>query len=154
MIATIPLYDAQIETAINTPSFYEVSAHVPAKLVSFDQLQDLTFHSDPSLAYRNIALAYDHRAEIAAVKSSIFEDLIFPDRWLSEGIASPNLASKKKSFEICQFIFFQRKIFPSKIASTKEEGIYLSYIADNKSLIIEVYNNLEVAAIVTNNEKK
>lgn len=88
------------------------------------------------------------------IRHKIFEKINFPKEWEEEQIAKPNLESKTKAFEICKFLLEKHSLYPDRIAPTKEEGVFLSYNTEskNKSLIIEIYNNLEVAAIVTNNK--
>jgi hypothetical protein len=66
--------------------------------------------------------------------------------------------AKKMAFEVCQKLFKNYDFIPDKIAPTKEEGVFLSYDSfnayTNRSLVVEVYNNLEIAVIVTNNDSK
>ncbi|MBF0539756.1 MAG: hypothetical protein HQL03_16055, partial [Nitrospirae bacterium] len=46
------------------------------------------------------------------------------------------------------------RIIPERVAATIEEGLFFKYVnnANGNELSIEIYNNLEKAAILTNNE--
>jgi hypothetical protein len=76
-----------------------------------------------------------------------------PDHWLHEGIATPTEDCKKLTLEVCNHIFKTYNLLPTIIASTVEEGIYLRFDKNTKSLIIEVYNDLEIAALVNDAKK-
>jgi hypothetical protein len=81
-----------------------------------------------------------------------------PDHWLHEGIAAPTEDCKKLTLEVCNHISKNYNLLPTIIASTVEEGIYLRFDRDTKntkkSLTVEVYNNLEIAALVNDNSTK
>lgn len=91
-------------------------------------------------------------------KEMIFEQLHFPSDWELEEVEKPNLISKKTALDVCESLLENYSLIPDKISPTKEEGIYVRFDYRSgkikKSLIIEFYNTLEIAAIVTNNETK
>lgn len=93
---------------------------------------------------------------IEKIKSRIFNKILLPTHWASEGIAAPNMLSKVKAFEICCYLFKNHTLIPDRIAPTKEEGVFLAYdtIAEDKTLIIEVYNDLESSMLVNDNVNK
>lgn len=91
-------------------------------------------------------------------KQRLFMRLPFPRRWEAEGIDRPNMAAKIESFSIIQKLLEEYQLIPISIAASIEEGICITYNNvtgwQDKSLIIEVYNDLEIALIVTDNKKK
>ncbi|MBF0338205.1 MAG: hypothetical protein HQL05_10270 [Nitrospirae bacterium] len=78
----------------------------------------------------------------------------FPDRWRLEGISPPTDDCKETTISTIKYIYDCFKIIPSRIAATIEEGLFFKYInkANGNELSIEIYNDLEKAAILTNNE--
>jgi len=105
-------------------------------------------------------------AKVSEVEKAVFEDfeqrifrkLHFPPHWEQEGVSQPYVATKEKCFAICKQLFKEHKLMPSTILPSIEEGIYISYdkITDNfnKSMIIEVYNTMDIALIICDNTKK
>lgn len=90
------------------------------------------------------------------IENTIFKEIHLPLKWLEKGITEPNIASKQKTRDICFFLYEKHQIIPSKIVPSKEEGVTIIYknYDHNRSLFIEVYNNLEVAALVNDDLKK
>lgn len=165
----IPAIDHQIFEAGNfTPAsfYYKKQDHIEAKLISSNEPDSIlgdeslsstaltTNTNAPSLVKATFSV--EDLSSIESIAKDIFEKINFPIAWEQEGVEKPNLASKSRAFDICKAIFFEYNFLPNKVAPTKEVGIYLSYEnkSQSKSLIIEIYNNLEVAAIVTNNSKR
>jgi hypothetical protein len=104
--------------------------------------------------------------EVSEAEKAVFEDfeqrifrkLHFPLHWEQEGVSQPNVATKVRCLEICTQLFKKHHLMPSTILPSIEEGIYISYdkITDvfNKSMIIEVYNTMDIALIICDNVKK
>ena len=90
------------------------------------------------------------------IEARIFNRLTFPSHWASEGIVPPNMASKVKAFEICRHLFQKHTLIPDRIASTKEEGVFLAFDtnAGERTLFIEIYNDLEASLLVNDNAEK
>jgi hypothetical protein len=88
----------------------------------------------------------------------IFRKLHFPPHWEQEGVSQPHVATKEKCLATCQQLFKKHQLMPSTILPSIEEGIYISYdkITDdfNKSMIIEIYNTMDIALIICDNTKK
>lgn len=88
----------------------------------------------------------------------IFRKMNFPQAWLEEKISPPNLASKIKAKEVCLHLWNEFGLIPYVITPTKEEGVYIGYEDEGDSgdldLIIEIYNNLEGAALVNDRTGK
>lgn len=91
-------------------------------------------------------------------EAMIFEQLYFPIEWHKEKVNRPNLASKNMAMEVCKSLYDNYSLVPFRISPTKEEGLYIRFDCSSasirRSMIIEVYNTLEIAAIITNNDKK
>ncbi len=95
---------------------------------------------------------------ISKFEQQIFRRLHFPKHWTKEGIAKPNVVSKESALAVCTKLYAEYDLVPDRIAPTKEEGVYLCYelageLCD-RSLIIEIYNSLDVTAIVNDNHAK
>jgi hypothetical protein len=80
--------------------------------------------------------------------------LVFPENWRQEGVQEPNAIAKENAFATCNIIFRKDGLLPLIIAPTKEEGIFLKYTARNKTLIIEAYNDGDIAAVVSDEDQK
>ena len=95
------------------------------------------------------------QAVIEKIEQRLFKKLHFPKDWVEEGVIPPNMVAKEKALAICKKLFKRYNLIPDKISPTKEEGVFLCYDNVNyntdSSLIIEVYNTLETAALVSNN---
>ncbi|MDD5672631.1 MAG: hypothetical protein PHC61_00585 [Chitinivibrionales bacterium] len=90
------------------------------------------------------------------IEARIFNRLSFPSHWAGEGIMPPNMASKVKAFEICRYLFQKHTLIPDRIASTKEEGVFLAFDTNTgeRTLLIEIYNNLETGLLINDNVGK
>lgn len=73
-----------------------------------------------------------------------------PVRWLSEGIEEPNYLCKIKASEVAAKLYREYNFFPERIGASSEGGVMLHYInyINDKTLSIEIDNDLEIAAIV------
>ncbi len=100
--------------------------------------------------------ASEGKSVLDSIKSRIFNSLIFPAHWEKEGISQPNVACKEKAFRICKHILEIYEKVPNRIALTKEEGIFIAFDSStgDKTLFIEVYNDLEAAYLVNDNVQK
>jgi len=98
------------------------------------------------------------KSVISKFRDDLFKKMYVPKHWIAEGIQKPNLASKQKALKVVENIFEKFDLIPHRIAPTIEEGVYLSYEitkeARNLTLIIEVYNNLDIALIVSDKLNK
>jgi hypothetical protein len=76
------------------------------------------------------------------------------EKWLLEGIEEPTYLCRELAFEVTQLLYKRHGFYPERIGSSIENGILLHYInyTNNKTLSIEVYNDLEIAAIVNSNK--
>lgn len=128
------------------------------QIISFAQG---TFNSTKDISSSQIeskSLNQEKKAVFDNLEQRIFRKLRFPEQWNKEGIGRPNAAAKEKCLAYCKDIFNKYFLIPDLILSSKEEGIYVSYdiINDvsNRTLILEIYNNLESALIVCDNVAK
>ena len=90
--------------------------------------------------------------------SKINHKLNFPTYWIQEGFNKPNIIAKENAIFVCSELFTKYDLIPDKILASKEEGIYITYdlinINDNISLVIETYNDNEIAVVVKDNRNK
>ncbi|HEB30156.1 MAG TPA: hypothetical protein ENI15_04690 [Spirochaetes bacterium] len=81
--------------------------------------------------------------------------IIIPRKWKDEDISSPTIKCKEISSKLVIRLFDNYEIIPDRSSATIEGGIFLLYIdfTSGNRLSIEVYNDLDIAAIITNNKK-
>jgi hypothetical protein len=86
----------------------------------------------------------------------ILNSIRLPTHWVEEGVPEPNMACKLKASEICKQIFEVYEKMPDRIAPTKEGGVFIAFDSPsgNKTLFIEVYNDLEAGFLLNDNERK
>ncbi len=94
--------------------------------------------------------------DFLAVK--IYNKLIFPNHWKEEGICKPNSIAKENALKVCKNLFKKYDLIPDRILASKENGVFITYdkvnFNENLSLVIETYNDNEIAAVVSDNIKK
>ena len=83
------------------------------------------------------------------ITMDIFDNAVFPEHWREDGAEPPNSVAKNNAYKICNKILEIYNLTPNRIASTIESGIYVVYDINNKSLIIETYNDGDVGIVVT-----
>lgn len=81
--------------------------------------------------------------------------VILPEKWRSEGISPPTIKCKEISSELVLTFYHDYTIIPERISATIEGGIFVKYIdyVSGNCLSIEVYNDLDIVAIITNNKQ-
>lgn len=89
------------------------------------------------------------------IKEIMIDQISLRKRWEIEGIKPPNIFCKNKTKDICIYLFDKYEIIPKKVDASKEEGIFVLYLnpKNDRTLEIEIYNDLDVAAIVTDNNR-
>jgi hypothetical protein len=91
-------------------------------------------------------------------EQKLFKRLPFPRHWESEGIARPNIEAKMRCLRLLEQLERDYHLIPDSIAASIEEGICITYdrisAREDHSLIIEIYNDLTMALIVTDNQAK
>jgi len=152
---------------INTPNIsytynytidakYLPSAIILDKEVSFKYSESGTIHRSDDSCYIKVSEA--EKTVFEDFEQRIFRKLHFPSHWEQEGVSQPHVATKEKCLAMCKQLFKTHHLMPSTILPSIEEGIYISYdkITDdvNKSMIIEVYNTMDIALIICDNAKK
>jgi len=80
--------------------------------------------------------------------------LVLPSHWGEEGIEPPNSTAKRNAVRICHELFNSYELISTTVACTKENGVYLSFKNNNKSLFVEAYNSGEVATLVNDDTDK
>jgi hypothetical protein len=93
-----------------------------------------------------------------SLEGRIFSKLFFPPHWIADGVAKPNEAAKLGAFEVCKLLLKKYSLWPDRIASSIEGGVFISYTKKRdsveKTLGVEVYNTSEVAALVNLDSEK
>jgi hypothetical protein len=127
------------------------------------------FTYNPSIGIFGFKVKKDNESEIETrfisstnnivlekIESRIFNRLSFPSHWAGDDVVPPNMASKVKAFEICRNLFENHTLIPDRIACTKEEGVFLAFDTNSgeRTLVIEIYNDLEVGLLVNDNVEK
>lgn len=64
---------------------------------------------------------------------------------------APTKKARQLAKEVVSYILNNRTILPTRVAATIEGGIYLAYTHDDLEMKVEVYNDLDIAAILVDN---
>lgn len=90
-------------------------------------------------------------------QQKIFKRLAFPYHW-EKGIEKPNMAAKTQCLSAITVLFHEYQLVPSSIVDSVEEGICVRYDGatawEDRSMVIEYYNDLEIALIILDNSQK
>jgi hypothetical protein len=81
-------------------------------------------------------------------------NITMPEHWKEEGVEPPNSTAMRNAHIICHRLYDSHQIIPKVVASTKEDGIYLRFEDENKSFIIEAYNDGDIGSLVSDDVKK
>jgi hypothetical protein len=76
------------------------------------------------------------------------ENLLFPEHWREEGAEPPNRIAKDNAYLCCSELWLKYDLFPIRLATTIESGVYLVFKRGTKELLIETYNDGDVGALV------
>lgn len=76
-------------------------------------------------------------------------------RWIDEGIFQPTAECKKLATNVVLKLYNEYDIYPTRISATVEEGIFIKYVnyINKKELSIEIYNDLDIASLVTKDKE-
>ena len=79
------------------------------------------------------------------------DSVLLPEKWISEGVHPPTVECKNLAKSAIVKFYKDFSIYPTRISATVEEGIFIKYInhANKKELSIEIYNDLDIAALIT-----
>ena len=112
-------------------------------LISNNKTDDTVHYKRENVVYKSL-------------HDQIFKEIHFPNEWQNEGISAPNLASKRKTEGVCNDLYEKYNVIPFRVVPNKEEGITIIYkdYENNRSLFVEVYNNLEIAGLVNDDLNK
>ena len=77
------------------------------------------------------------------------------EKWQKEGVLPPNFQCKKIAKNLLVLLFDRFELMPEKIAPTIEGGIFIKYqnVENDHELIIEVYNDSDIAALISFDKK-
>jgi hypothetical protein len=78
-----------------------------------------------------------------------------PAKWILEGVQPPTTECRAKAYEIWQRLYTKFGLLPVRVSASVEGGITLCYehATNSKRLIVETYNDLEVAALVNDSNR-
>jgi len=82
--------------------------------------------------------------------SDIIDTLKIPGKWKAESINPPNITCKLLAKRVSKDIYDSYEEIPIRIAPTIEEGVFFYYknFENNIEMYIEVYNDLDIAAVL------
>lgn len=81
--------------------------------------------------------------------------VFYPKEWELENIAKPSISCRQRTADIAINLLEKFELHPDRVRANIEEGITLYYknYENDKELILEVYNTLEMAALVNKDKK-
>lgn len=79
----------------------------------------------------------------------------YPKEWELENIAKPSISCRQRTADIAINLLKKFELHPDRVRANIEEGITLYYknYENDKELILEVYNTLEMVALVNKDKK-
>jgi len=85
---------------------------------------------------------------------TLFLLMRFSKKWSDEGIAEPTMTCKVLASNMAKQLFFRESLIPIRVLPSIEEGIMLTYHnpENSKTLMIEIYNDGDIAGIVNQNK--
>jgi len=80
--------------------------------------------------------------------------ITIPERWKTDGVLPPTIECKMKAAKVILLFYKIYKLIPVRTSASIEEGIFITYknYLTGKDLSIEIYNDLDNAAIITHNK--
>lgn len=81
--------------------------------------------------------------------------VVLPQKWHTEEIAPPTIECKNKAESAALKLYKDFHLHPIRISPSIEEGIFIKYVnhENKRELSIEIYNDLDIAAIITKNNE-
>lgn len=72
-------------------------------------------------------------------------------KWINEGLYPPTVECKELAKNIASGLYAEYSLYPIRVSATVEEGVFIKYLnhINKKELSIEIYNDLDIAALVT-----
>ncbi len=80
---------------------------------------------------------------------------VLPQKWYAEEIAPPTIECKNKAESTVSKLYKDFHLYPIRISASIEEGMFIKYVnhENKRELSIEIYNDLDIAAIITKNSE-
>jgi len=147
---------------MNFAEYEETVSALPKQYnLVLDVLKNLKFIEDSLHADRdifNIVVTMYQKTVNMILSSKNNKDIMeiqTPEQWILDGTQAPTIECKKYTVAICDHILMTYGFNPIRIASSIEDGIYLKYqnLIINKTMEIEVYNNLFISGMVSKDKK-
>ncbi|MBC8548389.1 MAG: hypothetical protein ISR96_08760 [Nitrospira sp.] len=124
-----------------------------------------------SLPYENKSLVFIKSFRGRANNGKVYETFIIdrkkeqlrywvqsvsiPKTWIDSEIQPPTISCKNLAHDIIRKLYESYDMYPMRIDATIEEGVYIKYLnfINKKELSLEVYNDLDIAAIITKDKE-
>ncbi|MCP4137355.1 MAG: hypothetical protein GY754_40685 [bacterium] len=83
------------------------------------------------------------------------DSISYPRDWVNQGIKPINIQCKKLTEKVLLNLYENYHLIPTRIAPSIESAYFLKYINydNNKELIVEIYNDLDIAALINKNKE-
>lgn len=147
---------------------YEFDALKSEEILLISTLNDLDNMLELSYTKYEDAVYDSKREEVTYVIEEDLNDLFiqdinekitslkFPEKWKCEKVIPPSVECKNLAKKIISHLFYEYNIIPEWFAPSKEEGVFVLYKNRStlKMLSIEIYNDLDVVALIKNYYKK
>lgn len=81
--------------------------------------------------------------------------LTIPERWVAEDVEKPNYVCREEAYNVVKYLYNSYEYHPERIGPSKEGGIFIYYVNyhNNKTLSLEVSNDLEIAALINKDKE-
>ena len=83
------------------------------------------------------------------------DSISIPQKWVQEVIHPPTLECRALAKSVVLKLLKEHQLYPSRISATIEEGVFVNYIdhINKRNLSIEIYNDLDIAVIITQDKE-
>lgn len=138
--------------------FREIRVSSSDEFSQYQPEENSTSHKQEHWSYRGTITAGEDTLTIPAniadfeslnLKARIYS-LVLPNRMCEEGVAPPTVRCRDKASTLAAHLYVCNRIIPERISPNVENGIsivYRNHLAD-RTLVIEVYNTTEIAALL------
>ncbi len=149
------------------PLSIEIASAVPTAMSSYDfqwtelPMTDVVYYctvGSSGVELTNFSTWLVHRAFTPRTESHFRNRILqakLPAKWILAGVQPPTAECCAKSYEIWQHLYNKFGLLPVRVSASVEGGITLSYenATNGRTLIVETYNDLEVAALINDSKR-
>ena len=99
---------------------------------------------------------FETKPVFSHIKTNMINNIVLRKSWEKQGILPPNVACKNEAKKLSFLLFDKYELIPNIVDASIDGGIYIRYwnSINNHSLFVEIYNDLEIAAVVNDENKK